>query len=1351
MSSPASTPDQPPGAPTAPPPIPPQRLAAVEAARQQWIAKLIDPSRRNNLLYFRDLKVGTLDLSQVPAAQMQALLRPDVGDGEGVTLSKLFGEAADHARAAASVKEIARRATVNLEERGLETMFLALGMATWPAPDGGRPASAPVLLVPMRAALKGQRGTTWTLRRSGEPRCNDVLVHALAAEHGVTLAPDDLLGTLLGDEDGETSDLEPLFDRVARLAAAVAGFAIERRWVIGNFSFQKMSIVRDLKDLLEPLARHDIIAGIAGDGAARDSARAGRTTVDPRTFDQVPPDHEFLVLDADSSQQQAIAATLAGHNGVISGPPGTGKSQTIANLIAELSAAGKTVLFVAEKRAALEVVLRRLHHAGLDHLCLDLHGADVSRKQTAQQLARSIDVMRDAIPPDVAALHAAFADRRARVNRHAAGMHTPRLPSGLSVHQIYGRLLRLPETAAARTRFRGPALAPLVPAVVHEAQRLLTEAASMPGLLTGDDPSPWTGAVVSREQVAAMLDLVPGLASDRWPACVRQLDALWREAGVTPPVTLGDARRALDVLCDVHALAQRYRLSLFDADPHALAAALAPASRLMSRLVATLTNGSYRRALAAMRGHTTIGSLDARQALEDARRAAVASDTWQALGMRAALRSVPEAVAARETFRAASDGVAALLSVFPSMTGDALPLARVGEWLDRLAGDRVTPTRLLRMQEIAAALSASGCAGIVAEIRERTPPPAQWPHVLEHAWLSSCLEAAQLAEPVLASFVGRHHDGVVEEFARLDRERLAAAIERVRRAHAERAVAVRDRFRDQNDLVGREAQKRSRHLPLRKLFAEAPDVLLALRPCWMASPLSVSQLLPGDRPYFDVVIFDEASQVLPEDAVTSLLRGARAVIAGDARQLPPTTFFAAGVGDEGDEESGEATGGFESVLDVMSAFLDPPWSLDWHYRSRDEALIAFSNHHIYGNRLVTFPGPGQGAVSWVHVAHVPGEAGRDDSAAREVQRVVDLILDHARHRPDESLGVIAMGITHADRIEMALDRARQAHPDLDEFFSAERDDRFFVKNLERVQGDERDAIILSVGYGKDATGRLSYRFGPLLMQGGERRLNVAITRARRRITLVSSFSHADVRADYPKEGVRLLRAYIEYAASNGTRLDGGTITRVPLNDFEQSVCDALTRRGLHVIPQLGASRYRIDLVVTHPERQGQYLLAVECDGASYHSTPTARERDRLRQQHLEALGWRFHRIWSTDWFLRRDEEITRLMAAYDAAVAAADAPGPVVPTVTVAPRAAAVADEPPTVTRAPRPSIRSGLAIGHYEPRDIEAMVRWVVSDGRLLTHDEIVDEVIDALGFSRRGIRIVSAIERAIASVKAT
>jgi very-short-patch-repair endonuclease len=433
----------------------------------------------------------------------------------------------------------------------------------------------------------------------------------------------------------------------------------------------------------------------------------------------------------------------------------------------------------------------------------------------------------------------------------------------------------------------------------------------------------------------------------------------------------------------------------------------------------------------------------------------------------------------------------------------------------------------------------------------------------------------------------------------------------------------------------------------------------------------------------------------------------------------------------------------------MSAFLEPAWSLDWHYRSRDEALIAYSNHHIYKDRLVTFPGPGlTKAVTHELVPHVPGQGGQEASASREVQRVVELILEHADRRPHESLGVITMGIDHSNRISMALARARLGRPELEAFFENARE-RFFVKNLERVQGDERDAIVLSIGYGKNEAGQLVYRFGPLLQEGGERRLNVAITRARQRMTVVSSFTHEDIRADYPKLGVRLLRGFLEYAAAEGHRLEAGTATDVPLNDFEQSVFDELTRHGLNLVGQVGSSQYRIDMVATHPIKAGRFVLAIECDGASYHSAPTARDRDRLRQQQLEALGWRFHRIWSTDWFLRREDEVRRTLRAFADAVEHADAiDNHTVPADLESEHEASSAIHP-SRARDPRPPVPSGKEIDEYSPRELQSLVRWVLSDGRLPTDDEIIAELTRDLGFHRKGSRIVASLSAAIRAAK--
>ena len=327
--------------------------------------------------------------------------------------------------------------------------------------------------------------------------------------------------------------------------------------------------------------------------------------------------------------------------------------------------------------------------------------------------------------------------------------------------------------------------------------------------------------------------------------------------------------------------------------------------------------------------------------------------------------------------------------------------------------------------------------------------------------------------------------------------------------------------------------------------------------------------------------------------------------------------------------------------------------LEWHYRSEDERLIAFSNHFIYDGRLVTFPSAKDfSPISHTLVGARPGLGGQDESASAEVEEVVRQVIAHAEVASNETLGVITMGVKHANRVQAALDRALMLRPDLGHYFNPEKEERFFVKNLETVQGDERDAIILTIGYGKTPEGDLSHRFGPLTQDVGYRRLNVAITRARRRMAVVSSFSHLDVDLSRSaSKGVRLLKGFLEYAAGGAQSLPGSEeVGKMPLNSFEADIKNALEARGIPILPQYGASRFCIDLVAMHPEKRGLPVLAIECDGKAYHSSATARDRDRLRQEQLMRQGWQFHRIWSTDWFYHREEEIGRALVAYNDAV-----------------------------------------------------------------------------------------------------
>ena len=428
------------------------------------------------------------------------------------------------------------------------------------------------------------------------------------------------------------------------------------------------------------------------------------------------------------------------------------------------------------------------------------------------------------------------------------------------------------------------------------------------------------------------------------------------------------------------------------------------------------------------------------------------------------------------------------------------------------------------------------------------------------------------------------------------------------------------------------------------------------------SPLLVAELVPAEAELFDVVIFDEASQVPPAEAIGSLSRARQAVIAGDDRQLPPTPFFSShGIDDEEEEEddSGLAlTGDIESILDIAKAGPLREEMLQWHYRSRDGRLIAFSNSNLYGEALTAFPGTAvMPPISHQLVPFRPVAQRSTVSHPDEVAAVVELIVEHARHHPNETLGVIAFGIRHALNIEEALRlRLRElADHTLDDFFAGNSNERFFVKNIETVQGDERDVIILSVGYHKNSHGVLPHQFGPLLQEGGERRLNVAITRARLRVHVVSSFSQYDMSPERLKNprGTELLKQYIEFASSGGTEL-GSTTSDVPLNAFELDVMHRLEERGVPVTPQYGVARYRIDFACAHPDQPGRMVLAIEADGASYHSGQTARERDRLRQTALEERGWAFHRIWSTNWFRNRDPELDRAVEAWKQAIRRAD-------------------------------------------------------------------------------------------------
>lgn len=459
-------------------------------------------------------------------------------------------------------------------------------------------------------------------------------------------------------------------------------------------------------------------------------------------------------------------------------------------------------------------------------------------------------------------------------------------------------------------------------------------------------------------------------------------------------------------------------------------------------------------------------------------------------------------------------------------------------------------------------------------------------------------------------------------------------------------------------ILKREATKKTRQKSIRVMLEQIGDLAQTIKPCFLMSPLSVSTYLSASSIRFDVVVFDEASQVLPEDAVGAIYRGTQLIVAGDSKQMPPTDFFSTKIeADEDDEEVGDVND-FDSLLDLCRGSM-PQIELQWHYRSHYEQLINFSNKFFYNSDLITFPSSeDEKGKNWVGIRYInvngPYERKKRINR-REAEKIVDLIYENFEKHPERSLGVVTFNIAQQDLVDRLLSKKRQMDPRFEELFSQEREEPFFIKNLETVQGDERDTIILNTIYGRDAQGVLKQNYGPLNREGGERRLNVAITRAKDSLQVVTSLHGTDVVVgEDASRGKKLLREFLQYAENGEIALDAAIESVGGYedfdSDFEEEVCEFLREHGYEVDPQVGCCRYKIDMGLRR-HNSSDYVLAIECDGATYHSSKNARDRDRLRQEVLERMGWKFYRIWSTDWFNHKPIEKERLLNAVEDALA----------------------------------------------------------------------------------------------------
>lgn len=1339
-----------------------------------WQRKLLDLTTRNRLLHLPDNARGVRLLCPEPAAledrladgkRIRIVALPDLEAGgrdsalyEAQTRENLqdtYARAAlergevlvaqDKERLQNALIDLYRKARSDLDEGGANTLFLAVGFLKWKkTAHDPRTYSAPLILLPVKLERKSAlSGVTMTLSED-EPRFNLTLLELL--RHDFDLIIPGLDGDLPGDGTGV--DVEAVWNLVRRAVRDIPGFEVSNEVVLGTFSFAKYLMWKDLADRVDQLRESPLVRHLLERTPESAYTGAGHFPA-PETLDAtIDPAHVFAPLPADSSQLAAVIASASGGDFVLDGPPGTGKSQTIANMIAHNLALGRRVLFVAEKMAALDVVHRRLEAQGLGAFCLELHSSKASKMGVLKQLERAWDT-RESLSPDEWAQEAAQVQRlRDKLNAVVAVLHR-RWPNGLTVHEAMGRVVRDASEHTPRLSWPQPTahdagmLAQLRDVVrrLDMNRRAGRELGDGFGLIAATDwTNGWQAAIVqaaaavppaldalaqARDALLHATQLPLAADDDSSIAALLSLTELLLQAhGVDLRFAFAPdaaarreaAGRALTVLEDYTATVGKLSVPYAPEaarriNVEALEAAWTQASGKFWFL-ATLATKKVAQQLAAEGGTSGLPDVPADLPLLRQLRTQLAElDT-----LAPALTGLPGwALLATDTARLASalalghavqtalsahahtpQQLVALRAAVVSLVGDGNtllaapgPVATARDaLLAACAAHRDTATALLTLASQPTEPSVPWDAlrhlsAAIAQQPTQLKPWCDWGRVrneadalglqaLTQALASGALSDADAAavfetayarwfaagiidaEPLLRHFVSAEHMSDIAAYRALDDRLSQLSVRYIRATLCARIPAKNDIGRHGGYAVLRhELQKSRRHKPVRQLAQEMGESLTQLAPCMLMSPLSIAQYLPPGQALFDLVIFDEASQIAPWDAIGSIARGKQVVIAGDPRQMPPTAFFnrAANAADDDTEED------MESILDECLGAGIPSHSLSWHYRSRHESLIAFSNHRYYDSSLITFPAAvtRQSAVAWRRVPGVYAKGlGRNNplEAQALVDETVARLTDPAFVAAGHSIGIITLNSEQQKLVQDLLDQARQRHPEIEPFFAEDHAEPVVVKNLETVQGDERDLILLGIGYGPTEAGAqaMSMNFGPLNREGGWRRLNVAVTRARRDMIVFSSFDPFMVDLNRTNaRAVRDLKHFIEFAQRGPRALaqasQGASRQQAP---FEDAVAEGLRARGWHVVPQIGVSRFRIDLGIVHPDRPDDYLVGVECDGATYQAAATARDRDKVRSAVLGGLGWTLLRVWSTDWWVDKDSALTQLHAAIDA-------------------------------------------------------------------------------------------------------
>ncbi len=1351
---------------------------------ESWCSKLLDIGKRNNLINFKDSKSMTVDLAypgiesifeKTESSYEFEVYDPKMKDEDENTSEEAFSsesetdadetkgttETAENSYFIAKkkyidtyseklkrksqvlafnmwsnpvtvIKKIAKKADSCLEETGVNVAYMAFGFICWKEKDNSTDFyKAPILLAPI-SFRNDSAITPYYIRMSEDDIIlNPTFVQKLKAEYKGVILPE--------YEEGKLADyLSRVLEVVSKL-----GWTVTMECKVSIFSFLKINIYEDIKNNEEAILQNPNILALLGEKVFDNVPVENQSKGENRVENPLVDIHN--VSDADSSQLKAIQMVKEGRSFVLQGPPGTGKSQTITNIIAECLHDGKTVLFVSEKQAALNVVFDRLKKAELSDFCLELHSHKANKKEFINEVYRTLCLEKLNVSAKAESEIEQKTDSQNRLDVYERELHENRDVIGKSLFELYENYSHYR---------RSPDISYVIDGIerldepYHRSvdALLVSYAKYAPSIGKDYRKNPWYGFIGNdasapvknslRSEIASAIKGIGDLKQE--VEFFKKLDVSidtpaiaeeWKKAVsviagsdmITPYFFSGKNIDALcsaitemsklsgSIIADKTRLLEEYDKEILDmngdenhkkltrvynsffkrlgSEYRSLVRSLQqynkkgkkPGYKKAVELMQVLKN--YQEQLASFnsfnetyskyygvgyKGYETDWETISRDAkylkrlhdssFEFGNMSLIAPDQYDAYRKSVLIE---ESNKLDQTFAGMGDGFDRVQSRFDTSCF-SVKNTRIENLENRLKGCEADIDNLdnwISFSSIIDDLKKSGVIGFVdkslSEGLEADELAGAYAKLFYGTWIDRIIYKSETA---LNKYDRVMHDEAVRTFK--EKDKICFNINKVQIKSVVSAKRPPMDMITEGSAVSvlkREATKKSRQKSIRVMLEQIGELAQSIKPCFLMSPLSVSTYLSSTSIHFDVVVFDEASQVLPEDAAGAIYRGSQLIVAGDSKQMPPTDFFNTKMEMEEDEEAGDVND-FDSLLDLCRGSM-PQIELRWHYRSHYEQLINFSNKFFYDSDLITFPSAENAkGKNWVGVRYinVNGNYERKKRINRtEAEKVVDLIYENFEKYPDRSLGVVTFNIAQQDLVDRLLSKRRQTDPRFEELFSQEREEPFFIKNLETVQGDERDTIILNTIYGHDAQGVLIQNYGPLNREGGERRLNVAITRAKDSLQVITSLHGTDVAiAEGASMGKKLLREFLQYAENGEIALDVA-VTSAGYDDhdtdFEEEVCDFLRENGYEVDNQVGCCRYKMDMGLRRPG-ESDYVLAIECDGATYHSAKNARDRDRLRQEVLERMGWKFYRVWSTDWFNHKPIEKERLLEAVEAAL-----------------------------------------------------------------------------------------------------